>query len=64
MTTVLQTRTTPVRRFRPIGVLIWLVEADRRYREARKLREMPEFRLRDMGMTREDADAAFQRRFF
>ena len=40
----------------------YLIEADRRHREARKLRKMPDFRLKDMGLTREDADRAFLRR--
>ena len=44
---------------------IWLtllnriVAADQNFREAQKLKSLPEHRLDDMGLTREDADRAF-----
>ncbi len=41
------------------AVIGWFVEADRRYREFRRLRQMPDVRLKDMGMTRKEADHAF-----
>ncbi len=37
----------------------WVVEKDQTYRQARKLADMPDERLKDMGMTRRDADTAF-----
>jgi len=42
-------------------VLNWLAERDRRFREASKLRRMPEERLLDMGMSRRDVAEAFRR---
>ena len=42
-----------------ISALDWLSEHDRRFREARKLAELPPTRLADMGLTRADATRAF-----
>lgn len=51
------------RRSAPIWLMILnrIVAADQRYREAQKLKSLPAYRLKDMGMTREDADRAFLR---
>lgn len=64
----IQTPTRPVAAYRPyrnpaLGLLNWLVEANRQYRENVKLRGMPDERLRDMGISRAEADRAFLRRF-
>jgi len=40
-----------------LRALRWLMEHDRRHREALKLRGMPDERLRDMGLTRAQADS-------
>lgn len=45
------------------SLLGWLVEANRRYREAVKLRDQPEARLRDMGISRAEADRGFLQQF-
>lgn len=46
-------------------MLLRLIDAvagwDARYRQAQKLREMPDERLADMGLTRRDALTAFRR---
>lgn len=42
-----------------LTALNWLVEKDRRYREAQTLKTMPYERLDDMGLTRKEADRAF-----
>lgn len=42
-------------------VLTWLEQRDRRYRAAQKLRNLPDERLEDMGMTRADAETAYRR---
>ncbi|MDU8927308.1 hypothetical protein RXV86_07920 [Alisedimentitalea sp. MJ-SS2] len=59
------TRTVNETSFAPtawiVGFLAWLVECDRRYREAHKLRNLPDERLQDMGMTRSDAKNAYRR---
>ncbi|MEM9899194.1 MAG: DUF1127 domain-containing protein [Pseudomonadota bacterium] len=36
-----------------------IVVANQRYREAQTLKSLPDYRLTDMGMTRDDADRAF-----
>ena len=64
----IRTQTRSVSTYRPhrkpaVSLLGWLVEANRRYRESVKLRNMPDERLYDMGISREEADAAFLRRF-
>ena len=37
------------------GILAWLIEADRRHRMAHHLRQMPQERLDDIGLTRDQA---------
>ena len=64
----IQTQTRPVAAYRPyrnpaVSLLGWLVEANRRYRESVKLRNMPDERLRDLGISRKEADQSFLRRF-
>ena len=64
----IRTQSRPIVAYRPyrnpaIRLLKWLVEANRRYRETVKLRDMPEERLRDMGISPAEADRAFLRRF-
>jgi len=44
-----------------LRILNWLAERDEAYRMACKLRDMPDVRLKDMGLTRQDANRAFQR---
>lgn len=44
-------------------LVVALVQADARYRQKCKLRGLPDERLRDMGLTRRDADAAFYSRY-
>lgn len=66
MTTRTQTR--PIAAYGPhrkpiVSLLGWLVEANRRYRESVKLRNLPDERLYDMGLSRNEADTAFLRRF-
>lgn len=46
-----------------VSLLGWLVEANRNYREHVKLRNMSDERLRDIGISREEADRGFLRRF-
>ena len=54
----------PARRFAPFSRLIaWLVARDAAYRAACNLAEMSDEHLADMGITREEADTAFLRRF-
>jgi uncharacterized protein YjiS (DUF1127 family) len=50
---------------RPIGLrlLDWLVALDAGYRNARKLAEASDERLDDMGIARDEAEAAFVGRF-
>lgn len=43
-----------------LRVLLWLSERDRHYRSMRKLERMPSERLKDMGLTRPQADPAFR----
>lgn len=39
-----------------------IADADSRYRQKQKLKNLPDERLEDMGMTRRDADMAFYQR--
>lgn len=51
---------------RPKGwmhALHWIVEQNANYRASHKLRSMADERLKDMGISREDADTAFYKRF-
>lgn len=41
-----------------------IADLDGRYRQAARLRDMPDFMLEDMGITRAEADRAFTRRPF
>ena len=64
----IRTQTRSVSSFHPyrnpaVSLLGWLVEANRNYRESVKLKNMPDERLYDMGISREEADTAFLRRF-
>ncbi len=43
---------------RPKGVLSWLVQLDAAYRQRRKLAAMSDEKLRDIGLTRTQADQA------
>ncbi len=54
-TTTIRTAATTSRGFGLAGLLNWLVEADRRHREARHVRRLPDHMLRDTGLTRTDA---------
>lgn len=45
-----------------LTVLNWIADADRRFREAQKLKSLSDEHLADMGMTRADADRAFLRK--
>lgn len=56
-----QVRFGTIRRTVRSGILGWLLEADRRYHDMRRLDAMPDERLRDMGMTRRDAARAHRR---
>lgn len=42
-----------------LRALNWLADRDAAYRASRKLRNMPDERLEDMGISREEANAAF-----
>ncbi len=44
------------RSFNPIK---WLLDLDRAYREARQMKSTAEHHLKDMGITRREADASF-----
>ena len=44
-----------------LRALNWLAARDRRYRDAQKLRHMPDERLLDVGLTRLQAKQAFYR---
>ena len=44
-----------------LAALNWLAKRDGQYRQARKLRELPEARLIDMSLSRDDANKAFYR---
>ena len=64
MTSIDTIRTTPKtepRRTTPIWrrALNWLAQRDAAYRQAQKLRAMPDERLDDMGITREQVDRLF-----
>ncbi len=48
-------RTTPLLR----RALTWLAQRDAAYRQAQKLRAMPDERLDDMGLTREQVERLF-----
>lgn len=51
--------------FRAIDLRVplnWILQAEARYRAAQKLKNAPDFRLRDMGMSRHDAETAFRKR--
>ncbi len=64
MHTLAHTARHQTRRLAPLARLLsWLVASDAAWRSARKLAAMPDERLADMGITREEADAAFRRRF-
>lgn len=63
-----QTRTTYIRFIArskgPFARLVdWLIAADQRHKDKCRLRDAEEHVLRDMGMTRADADQAFYRRW-
>lgn len=45
-----------------LRALNWLADRDAAYRASHKLRNMPDERLEDIGITREDANAAFYQR--
>jgi uncharacterized protein YjiS (DUF1127 family) len=47
-----------------LKALNWLAEKNGQYRQARKLEEMPDERLADLGLTRTEADSAFLRKPF
>lgn len=51
-------KTTPIW----LIVLNHLAVADQRFRDAQKLKLLSDERLEDMGMTRSDAEGAFQRK--
>ena len=59
MTTTIRTAarsvTAPVRGVRLADLLNWLIEADRRHRETRHVRRLPDHLLQDTGMTRTEA---------
>lgn len=62
--------TTASRPRRPGGVgailrcvLHWLIARDRAYRDSCHLRDMPDQRLRDIGLSRRDVDTAILRRY-
>jgi len=46
-----------------LQALNWLASHDAAYRENARLKAMPQHRLDDMGMTRDDANRAFYQRF-
>jgi uncharacterized protein YjiS (DUF1127 family) len=56
------TRTTALPTIGLRGFIRWILQADARYRAAQKLKNAPDFRLSDMGMSRRDAESAFQKR--
>lgn len=63
MQTLAQTA-RPARQIAPFArLLAWLIARDAAWRSARKLAEMPDERLADMGISRAEADTAFLRRF-
>lgn len=66
MNTLTRSHSRPIR-FTPtamaLRLLNALVAADQRYRAKRKLAETEDFRLQDMGLMRDDANAAFYQRF-
>ncbi|MCP5075050.1 MAG: hypothetical protein GY947_17385 [Rhodobacteraceae bacterium] len=45
-----------------LRVLNWLASREDRFRQEHKLRNLPDERLDDMGMTRQDVKTAFRRR--
>lgn len=46
-----------------VSAAAWLMEKDSSYREMRKLRRMPDVRLKDMGLTRKEANTEFYQRY-
>lgn len=56
------TATRPAKTNIFLAILNWIARKDAAYREAQKLSRMSDERLDDMGMTREQANAAFYAR--
>ncbi len=46
-----------------LSILRWLVKLDSKYRQAHKLRTMPDDRLADMGLTRKQVNQKFHQKF-